>query len=242
MKKIALLYLLISGSLLTYSQDTNIVDLSQDLLLGIKMNTPTKTTEQSIGVYKFTKLIDQLDTDAKKQAFWMNMYIAYSQKMLHSAENGDCNNKCRKQKFVPVGSRLYSLNDILYRFLLHSKCTVTGSKKLIVPDWEKQLRVSYPDGRILLGIYTDSEITSLVSYYEPENVDQQLKDVSLVYIKKYVKYDSTANVVYIPKWVKNFKREFQGKTGIISGLKLAEIIPQDANPTLKFTDEIPEIK
>jgi hypothetical protein len=242
MKYITLFVLACATSFLSFSQEPNAIDLSQDLLLSYKMNMPTSDTEKALGIYKYSQLVKDLDTDAKKQAFWMNMYIAYSQKMLNSSENGDCTRKCRKQKFVQIGSRVFSLNDVLYRFLLHSKCPATGMKRLFVPDYEKELRVSFPDGRVVLGIDSDPEITALFSYYEPEKVDQQLNEVSKVYIKKYVSYDATANVVYIPKWVRNFKRDFHHKAGMISGLKIAKVIPEDANPKIKFTDTIPTTK
>ena len=224
------------------AQQESAVSLSQDMLTSLKMNQPVDEYEKSLENIPFQALVDELNTDHKKFAFWINVYITYGQKLISSTENAECDNKCKKQKVINIAGRMFSLNDILYRILLHSKCTVTGGKKPHSPKWEKMLRVGYPDGRVLLAIDSDSDIAAEITYYEPENLDNQLNIVSLLFIKKFVYYNADTDEVYIPKWIKNFKREFGKTPGIYAGLRKAEIIKEGDEPKIIYSDKIATLK
>lgn len=225
-------------SVSSFSQ--NALSISQDMLTSLKMSQPIDDFEKELANLPFEKLVSELDSDLKKQAFWINVYITYSQKLI--GEYGTCDKTCKRKKLITVANRVFSLNDILYRILLHSKSTVTKGKKVIAPKWEKTLRVNYPDGRILFAIDGNKQITDAVTYYEPQNIDQQLNEVSMLFLKINVFYKVDQNEIYLPKWIKHFKREFGKKTGIIRGLKRAQIIPENQEPKIVFSDKIAELK
>lgn len=240
--KSLLLFALMMVSMTINAQEKSAISLSQDLLMGIKVVPPMNDFDQSLETIPYQTLVDELNTDAKKQAFWINIYIAYSQQLISKSENGDCDKKCKKQKVINVAGKMLSLNDILYRILLHSKCTVSGKQKMHAPKWEQELRVGFPDGRILLAIDGDSDIANEVTYYEPEKIDKQLNAVSLIFIKKYVYYNADTDEVYIPKWIKHFKREFGKSAGIYVGLRKAEIIKEGDEPKIVYSDKIAALK
>lgn len=224
-----------------YAQNTDIISISQDMMTSIKMNQPIAEYEKQLAEISFEALNTTLNSDLKKQAFWVNIYIVYSQKLI--AENGNCEKKCKKNKVITVGNRVFSLNDILYKILLHSKCTITGGKKMHSPKWEKELRVAYPDGRILLAIDSHEKITNAITYFEPKNMDTQLNDVGRIFLNSFVFYDKDKNEVFIPEWLKHFKREFGKKSGMITGLKKAGVIPENATDvTIVFSNKIATLK
>jgi hypothetical protein len=240
-KSIVILLILVTSFLSINGFAQNAMALSQDMLMSLKMNTPSEDSETQLANLSFEALQNELNTDLKKQAFWVNVYITYSQKAL--LENSECDNSCRNKKFIQVANRVFSLNDILYRILLHSKCKVFGNQKLFAPKWEKQLRVSYPDGRVLLAIDANEKITNAVTYYEPELINKQLNEVSSIFIDTFIHYDIAKNEVTIPKWISRFKREFGGKSGIIAGLKKAGLINQGVeNTTILFSKKIATLK
>lgn len=235
---IATLTLVLLVSVSVYAQ--NAISLSQDMLTSIKMNQSITDFEKELANIPFQKLTEELNTDQKKQAFWINVYIAYSQKLL--SEYGECDKPCKRKKTITVANRVFSLNDILYRILLHSKSTITRGKRIISPKWEKALRVNYPDGRILLAIEGNQKIADAVTYYEPENIDDQLNEIAMLFLKAQVYYNVDKNEVYLPKWIKHFKREFGKTAGIIRGLKRASVVPEDQEPKIVFSDKIAELK
>jgi hypothetical protein len=227
-------------ALYSHGFSQNAISISQDMLTSLKMNQPITDFEKELADLPFEKLVTELDSDLKKQAFWINIYITYSQKLI--AEYGTCDKACKRKKVITVANRVFSLNDILYRILLHSKSTITGGKKIISPKWEKTLHVNYPDGRILFAIAGNKQIADAITYYEPQNIDTQLNEVSMLFLKIHVFYKLDQNEVYLPKWIKHFKREFGKKTGIIRGLKRAQLVPEDQEPKIIFTDKIAELK
>ncbi len=217
------------------------ISISQDLLLSFKMNQPTQEYEQQLAAITFEELNNQLNSDLKKQAFWVNIYITYSQKLIQ--DNPDCGSKCKNKKHITIANRVFSLNDILYKILLESKSKVTGLQKIIVPKWEKALRVNYPDGRVLLAMDSHEKISDALSYYEPEKMDAQLDEVSILFLNTFIHYDLDRNEVFIPSWIKHFKREFGYKEGMISGLKRAEVIGNDMKDTkIIYSDKIASFK
>lgn len=224
------------------AQEHSAISLSQDMLASYKMNQPIADFEKEIADFPFDKLVKELNSDLKKQAFWVNVYVTYSQKMMNEIEGGECDKKCKKAKVITVAGRAFSLNDILYKVLLKSKCPFSGMQKLHAPKWEKSLRVAYPDGRVLLAIYGDKDLADAITYYEPENMDNQLNEVSMLFLNKYVFYDIDKNEIYLPKWIKNFKREFGKTAGIYGGLRRSGIIPEVAEPKIIYTDNMPVLK
>ncbi len=239
--KIISILFLFFFALSSQAQKTNVISISQDMMTSLKMNLPLSDYETQLAIVAFETLNNQLDTDLKKQAFWANIYIVYSQKLIN--QNGECKKGCRNQKIVTVGNRVFSLNDILYKILLHSKSKITGGKNLIASKWEKELRVNYPDGRVLLAIDSHDTIANAVTYYEPEKMDAQLNETSRLFLVSFVYYDLDKNLVYLPLWIKRFKREFGKKSGVIAGLKRAEIIPENIIDTrIEYSDKIATFK
>ncbi len=242
MKLKALLFLIIGFiSISSFGQKNSVMSLSQDMLMSYKMNQPISAYETELASIAFQSLVDELNTDLKKQAFWVNIYITYSQKLI--SENENCANKCKRKKVITIANKVFSLNDILYKILLHSKCVVTGGKKVISPKWEKSLRVSYPDGRVIFAIDSHEKITGAITYYEAEKMNEQLNSISVIYLHAFLYYDANKNEVFIPEWLKHFKREFGKTPGIIAGLKTAKVIPEGVStPKIIYSDKIANLK
>lgn len=229
---------LVLFSVLGSAQKNSFLDLSYDLLTSKSMNQPYAEEEKQLAQLPFDSLVSQLDTDQKKKAFWMNIYRAYSQKIMAEQKLQECDKACKKAKSITIGQRVFSLNQILYGILLHSKSKVYQGTKLVAPKWEKSLRVSHPDGRILLALYSDPELQDLHTYFDANQLSEQLNTSSTLFLKKYVYYKVDANVVYLPKWLKYFKRDFGKTSGIIGGLKLAGVVDEGMKPKLVFDDKL----
>ena len=240
-QKTLALILLWVVSLGSTAQQNSLISISQDMMTSFKMSQELTDLETQLANTPFSQLESELNSDLKKQAFWVNIYVVYGQKLL--AENGSCEKSCRNKKVITIANRVFSLNDILYKILLHSKSKITGGKNILAPKWEKSLRVNYPDGRILLAIDSHESIADAVTYYEPKNMDQQLNMVAELFLKSFVYYDLDKNEVFIPLWIKRFKREFGAKSGMISGLKRAGIIPMETSETrITYSDKIATFK
>lgn len=209
--------------------------LSQDLVMGFKMNQNVVDFERDLAQIPFDTLVNQLDTDVKRKTFWLNIYLAYSQKQM--GDNAACDRKCKKLKGITVANRVFSLNDIMYKILLHSKGKITP-KRILVPEWEKALRISYTDGRVILATNGDKEIAELHTYFEVAELNDQLDASSKLFLKKSVYYNADKNTVFLPKWIKHFKRDFGKEAGMKRGLIMAEVLPENSTAKIIFTDNM----
>ena len=225
-------------SLTSIAQETGAISISQDMMTSFKMNMDLSDLKVQLAEIPFEKLVSELDNDAKKQAFWTNIYVIYSQQLI--AETGTCNKKCKNKKVITVANRIYSLNNILYNILLSSKSKITRIKNPFPSKWERLLRVKEVDGRVLLAIDSHESIANAVTYYEHKKMDPQLNKVATIYFTSFASYDSIKNEIYLPTWLKNFKREFGKKSGIITTLKNLNIVPSNvAEAKVIYIDKTP---
>lgn len=235
MKNVFALCLTVWLAFSIHAQSVNVIELSQDLVTGFKMNQGVADFERELAQIPFDTLVSQLGTDVKRKTFWLNIYIAYSQKQM--GDNTECDKKCKKLKGITVANRVFSLNDILYKILLHSKGKITP-KRIFVPEWEKALRVSYPDGRIILATTGDKEIADMFTYFEVASLNDQLAETAQAYLKKNVYFNVDKNTVFLPKWLKHFRRDFGKEAGMKRGLIMAGVLPEESTAQLVFTDKM----
>ncbi len=62
--------------------DINLIEISQQLLLQAKTHEPTDSLVEVIKNIPEKLLVQQLETDNYKKAFWINIYNAYTQIIL----------------------------------------------------------------------------------------------------------------------------------------------------------------
>ncbi len=162
-------------------------------------------------------LSKQLDSENKKKAFWINYYNIYIQYLLTSDPSlFDDRDAFFKEKRVVVAQHEVSFDLIEHGILRRSKSKYSLGYlgKIFVEDFEEWFRLEEVDYRIHFALNCGAKSCPPVAYYDYEDLDSQLDEVSKKYLQSTVKYDRKENEVHVPVLAFWFNADFGGKDGI----------------------------
>jgi hypothetical protein len=245
MKKNCFVYLLILVSLInqasavsivkTDSVGTNLIEISQQLLLAAKTKEPTDSLVTILQNIPQTELQKQIVSDDQKKAFWINMYNAFTQIILSKNPDQYKNrNSFFGSKQIIIASKKLSLDDIEHGILRHSKIkwSLGYFDKLFPGKFEKNNRVDKVDYRIHFALNCGAKSCPPIAFYKPEQINKQLDVATQVYLKGESEFKE--NKMYVPALMGWFRRDFVGKKKMKLLLRKLSIIPADKNPSIHF--------
>jgi hypothetical protein len=179
----------------------------------------------------------QLDCDAVKRAFWINLYNAYTIHLLQNQpELYKHRNRFFSRKHITLAGQKLSLDDIEHGILrrYRSKWSMGYWGQLFPGAFIKSASVDTLDFRIHFALNCGAKSCPPIAFYSPEQIEAQLRIAQRSYLSTTVVYHSAKNQVEVPKIFSWFRGDFGGKKGIIQILKAERLIPQDARPALRF--------
>ena len=238
-----ILVLLISGSSL--AQDSlSYAELSVQLIENLREGKPTATIQNALANVSEEELRNNLDTEAKKKAFWLNVYNAYVQILLN--DNPDLF-KDRDSIFgynffsspqITIAEKDLSLDDIEHGIIRRSKVKISGgyANNPFPGSYEKKFRWDVVDPRIHFALNCGAAACPFIAAYEPGRVNEQLDITTKQYLEKTTDYYPDENRVVVNKLMSWFRADFGGKKGAVKMLKEYEVIPQDARPSIEFKE------
>lgn len=239
MKKLLFLLLLCGGQQII-AQSTDYVKLSTEFIEAVK-NKDKKVSTYITALEKANEkdLIKQLNNDDKKKTFFINIYNAFTMNALtkNPAQYKDRNKFFKDEQFNIAGNEL-SLDIIEHGFLRKSsvKLSLGKLKKLFASKLEQNYRVDKVDYRIHFALNCGAKSCPPVDVYKLETIEKQLEANKISYLKKDSKFDKAKNVVYVTSLMSWFRGDFGNLKGIENILKDLKIIPQNANPEIKFNN------
>lgn len=215
---------------------TDVVDLSQRLLLAVKSEEGTEALESTIATLDHAVLERALATPGDTMAFWLNIYNAFVQILL-SRSPSLYNKKLRfySASRIPVAGRNLSLDDIEHGMLRRSQLK-WGLGYIPHPfpsGFERALRVDDRDPRIHFALNCGARSCPPIAVYSPERIDDELDIATESYLSQEVTYDPDRNVARVPRLFLWFRGDFGGKSGIVAMLREHDLVPEDATPRLK---------
>lgn len=182
-------------------------------------------------------IAQQLKTDDDKKAFFINLYNAYTQYILKKDPDKYKNRKVFfKAKQFTFTSHQISLDKIEHGFLRHSrvKWSLGYFGKLFPGKLERKYRVKKIDYRIHFTLNCGATSCPAITFYDPENLNEQLDLATKVYLKDQAEYKIEDNILYLPALMSWFRDDFGGKKNILKLCKKLEIIPSNPKPTIKY--------
>lgn len=219
--------------------------LSQDLLLAVKTEQVYASFQNQLAGLSPEILAEELRSDAQKIAFWVNIYNAYIQIILKEkpALAHDKATLFAKPQFEIAGKSL-SFDNVEHGILRRSKIKygLGYIPNYWISSFERKHRVSRLDTRIHFALNCGAKSCPPIAFYNTTQLDAQLDMAAHNYLAQHVVYDSTKNTVGVTKLVFWFRGDFRGKYHILSLLKKYQIIPQEANPKIKYLEYDWEIK
>ena len=213
------------------------LDLSRKLVESVRDGKSTSKIQESLANCNEEALLNELDTDEKKKAFWMNVYNGYVQILLIAQPELF---KDRDEFFgderVNIAGKKLSFDQIEHGIIRGTKLKlglgVVGDP--FADNFVKDAQVEEEDGRIHFALNCGAKSCPPVAVYQAERLNEQLDISAKKYLKETTTYSKgVAHVTTLFSW---FRGDFDGKDGIIRMLKRYEVIPQDSDPELKYND------
>lgn len=223
----------------TTNTNADCIRLSQDILYAARTGESTIELKEALATFSFENLSEQLNSDDKRIAFWLNIYNAFTQ--IGLTENPDWyenRNKFYKRKFIRIAGKDLNLDKIEHGILRRSKIKLSLGylNKCFTSGTEKKLRVDKLDNRIHFALNCGAKSCPPIAFYKSEQLDKQLELATRAYLKSEVLYNKEYNTVSLPKIFSWFRGDFGGKKGIIKFLQQKNIIPADVNPVIKWKE------
>ncbi len=215
--------------------DTNYIIISQQLLYAVRTKDSSDAFIRVLESANKKNLEQQLQSDADKKAFWLNIYNAFVQKLLtENPGKYKKRNEFFSDKQIGIAHHKLSLDDIEHGLLRRSKIkwSLGYLNKPIVGKFEKSFRLNKLDNRIHFALNCGAKSCPPIAYYDPEKIDIQLRLATINYLKSETEYDTVSNIIYLPKIMDWFRGDFGGRKGLIKMLKQYGIIKKAA--TIRF--------
>lgn len=214
-----------------------LVQLSQEFMYAAKTGDSTISFAEKLAGLAYADLKTGLPSDEEKKAFWINLYNGYTN-MILKADPGKYKKRSTffGSKQINIAGSSFSLDDIEHGILRRSKIkwSLGHLNKWFPNKTERALRVKELDYRLHFALNCGAKSCPPIAFYNPENLNPQLELATASYLKSEVEYDAVSNTVKLPAIMGWFRRDFGGKQKMIALLKEKKIIPQKANPRIRF--------
>jgi hypothetical protein len=217
--------------------ENKIVQLAQEFIRGVKTGGAADGFIKPLCALKLETLKENLNNDALKNAFWINLYNGFTQMLLKkNPELYQSRTRFFTQKSLCIAGIHMSLDDIEHGILRRSKLkwSLGYLNNMFAPAWEKGLRVAQLDCRIHFALNCGARSCPPILFYRAEKIEQQLDTATTAYLESEVDYEEQKNSVRLPAILSWFRADFGGKPGMITLLKKHNIIPQNSQPKIIF--------
>ena len=240
-------------------RDTRIgQQLAEDWLQSLRDGIVDSSYRDQLAGLDRLALANELNTDAKKLAFWINVYNAFAQiKLGNGAEAGQFNPEHAKsfgsiparalpssslqllqnvrlftaRDLVVAGQRL-SLNDIEHGILRRSRLwwSPQFGRKIWPSAFELRLRADRLDPRIHFALNCAALSCPPIRFYQQEQIDQQLDLATMAYLENTVRFELANNLLELPAIFQMFRSDFNGRKGILLFLNRYRNFVDPVNP------------
>lgn len=182
-----------------------------------------------------------LDTQARRLAFWINVYNGYTQYFLKTDPSAYLQSRPRyfgKDQIDIAGDRV-SLSDIEHGVLRRGATTFSlGHLRLLWlrRPFVRRFALDAVDYRIHFALNCGALSCPPVLPYTAEQVDQQLDAGTRDYLQRTVRQDAQNQVVEVPALLRWFSADFMGGSNEAKReiLRRYGVIAGDASPRIRY--------
>lgn len=226
-------------------EEMSYIETSQALLQAIKNEKDTKPYTEKLATVTRENLNNELNTEAKKLAFWVNVYNAQIQLTL--SENPDLYKDkdafFGEERFTIAGKALSF--DLVEHGIIRSstmKISMGYVGKIFTSDFEELFRTKERDPRIHFVLNCGAKDCPPVYIFQPETLNEDFDSISKAYLETHTTYmpnkdkekkDAIVKTTPLMSW---FRGDFDGKDGVLEMLQNYGLVPQKAEPEVEFKD------
>lgn len=188
--------------------------LSEQLLLAVKMRKETADWRLQLEQLKLGDLQNQLADDRQKKAFWINIYNAYYQ-ILRKEQNVVKPTIYRKRLFK-ITQKAWSLDDVEHGILrkYRYKYSLGFFANFFTSPLIKKLAVQVLDYRIHFALNCGAKSCPPIAFYRAATIDSQLDMATQAFLEGETDFDNANKIVHTTALFQWFLADFGGKKGI----------------------------
>ncbi len=192
---------------------TSLNQLSEQLLLAVKMQENTSEIKLELEKTPFNKL-ESLSNDTTKKAFWINIYNAYF--LILRKEQKIEKPAIYKKKLIRIANINFSLDDIEHGILrrYRYKYSLGFLRNFFALKLIKELAVSTIDYRIHFALNCGAKSCPPIAFYHLEKIDTQLNIATQSFLEAETDFYTDKKEVHISMLFKWYLGDFGGKRGI----------------------------
>lgn len=223
------------GSL--FNQEVNVEYLGRELLEKVMLGGSTEELQTQLATLSVDDLLNALDTDNKKKAFWINIYNAYIIILLRE----DASLYENRADFFStprftIANQELSFDDIEHGIIRKSRIKLSlGYLSNWFPgEFEKAARVQRIDYRIHFALNCGATSCPPVRVLHADKIDQELDENTRSYLTAFTTYDQEANELTVTPLMSWFRADFGGKSGTRKIVENLGITPKEEMPSIKY--------
>ena len=192
----------------------NLNELSEQLLLQVKLERPVHELIVQLQSAPPSQLYAQLREDDQKKAFWINVYNAWFQ--ILRRDQGIAKPAIYREKLVAVAGLHLSLDEIEHGILRKYRIKWSGGylANPFVPAQIRKLAVQARDYRIHFALNCGAVSCPPIAFYTPDQIDRQLDEATQSFLEMETEVHTERNEVQVTRLFQWFIGDFGGRAGI----------------------------
>jgi hypothetical protein len=219
-------------------------ELSMELVKAVRDGDEVEPITQRLASVSEDELYNDLETEAEKKAFWLNIYNAYVQiLLLEDPELFEDRNSWFGYNFftspqVVIAGKELSFDDIEHGIMRCSKVKLSMGylDQWFVDDFVKRFWWNEVDPRIHFALNCGAASCPYIAVFDPDRVEEQLDITTKNYLEQTTDYYPEENDVEVNKLMSWFRADFGGPSGAIQMLKEYDVIPENVDPSISYKE------
>jgi hypothetical protein len=205
------------------------IQLSERMLELLKYKESVRDEMQLLEVADPEKLRAELNTDEKRETFWINVYNALVQYLLDENPGLYAHKRAFfKQKHFLIAGKRVSLNEIEYDLLR------THGRKIIPSGFEKQFRISRKDYRVHLVLNNGAGNAPPIGIYTPADLIFQMDNTITAFLQQASIIRKQDNLLILPAIVKKYRKDFGNRKNLYRMLIYYGLLEKNEKPLIRY--------
>ncbi len=225
-----------------FQNELSFAHLSMSLVEAVRDGEPFEHIMKELEQITPEELRQNLNSEDKNKAFWLNIYNAYVQiLLLENPELFEDRNSWFGYNFfsspqVTIAGKELSFDDIEHGIMRRSKIKISLGylQSWFVDDFVKMFWWEQVDPRIHFALNCGAASCPYIAVFDPGRVEEQLEIATEQYLGETTRYDPDADRVVVTRLISWFRGDFGGISGAVQMLKDYGIIPGNADPSVRY--------
>lgn len=224
--------------------EVSYAELSMQLVEAVRDGKPHFMITRTLASVSEDELFENLDTESKKRAFWLNIYNAYVQiLLLENSELFEDRNSWFGYNFfsspqITIAGKELSFDDIEHGIMRRStiKISLGYIRSWFVDDFVERFWWDEIDPRIHFVLNCGAASCPYIAPMDPGRVEEQLERGAKEYLEETTDYDAENNELEVTRLISWFRGDFGGVSGAVEMIKDYGIIPLEADPSVNYKE------